>query len=126
MMTECRAETKYLLRRALLTRGLKIDEQGDTFYVATTVGRFALTIIPGNRRVVLCHGTWIEPQYRGKGYGKKWNELKEEIARESGFNLMIGTVRNDNDVQNHFFKTHGWVKFTDRAATGVSLWGKEL
>lgn len=125
METSCRAETRYLLERAFRTRGCDIQVLEDTFNVSFPEGHFSLTIIPHNKRTLISHSLVVDSMYRGKGFGQKWHELREEVAREAGVNLLLGTVRNDNAPQIHILEKRGWKRLTNRN-TGVSLWGKEL
>jgi len=122
METSCRQETEHLVSRGLRVRGIRLNVCVECEHEA---GTFRLSLMPGNRRVLISHGVTIHPAYRGKGIGRKYLRLREEIAREAGINLLLVTVRNDNLAEIHLLETEGWKKFTDRN-TGVSLWGKEL
>lgn len=125
-MTSCLSEAKYLLERAMRTRGITPTIVGRTFSVSMTVGKFSLSFMPGNRRTLISHDVLVESAFRGQGYGKKWLHLREELAREIGVNLLLATVKNDNSIENHLLETNGWKRYTNRKETGVSLWGKEL
>jgi GNAT superfamily N-acetyltransferase len=125
-MTDSRNETRYLLARAIRTRGLALLlENEDTFCVHHAGGSFKLTLMPENRRVLISSAVVVDPRYRLVGVGRRMLNLREVIAKEAGINLLLATVRNDNAVEIHLLETSGWKRFTNRD-TGVSLWGKEL
>lgn len=125
METNCREQTKYLLERAIRTRGFNITINHDTFTVFHPDGRFGLTLMPGNRRILISHDSYVNYLDRGKGIGKKMLNLREEIAKEVGVNLLLATVRDDNAAENHILLTDGWDRLIKRE-TGVSLWAKQL
>jgi hypothetical protein len=126
MGTSCRQETRYLVTRNMRIRGFEVEiKHEDSFVGRTQFGEFELTIMPGNRRVLISQHSLIYPEHRDKGYGKKYLEMREEIARASQCNLLLATVRGDNAVEIHLLKSHGWIAYNSRD-TGVSLWGKEL
>lgn len=124
--TSCLVEAKQRLERAMRTRGLLPTVEGRTFNVKLDVGRFSMSFLPGNRRIVVFHDVFIEPSHRGKGIGRKWLRLREEMAREAGCNLLQATVRDDNATEVHLLQTEGWRRLIDRRETGVSLWVKRL
>jgi GNAT superfamily N-acetyltransferase len=123
--TKSLAEAKYLLERAMRTRGLHPTIEARTFTYHMTVGKFSLSFMPGNRRILISHDTFVEPKFRGLGYGRAWLKLKEELAREAGINLLLATVRNENKIEVHLLRTNGWKRILNRK-TKVSLWSKTL
>lgn len=126
IQTNSLAEAKYLLSHAMKTRGLSPKIEGRTFSVHMTVGKFAMSFMPGNRRVMIFHNVIVEPEFRDKGYGRKWLKLREEMAIEAGINLLLATVKEENVVERHILETSGWYLFTKRQETQVGLWGKHL
>lgn len=125
-MTSSRQETLYLLSRSLKTRGFEVTATTTgVFDVVHASGHFTLTVMPGNRRVLISSNSTIKTSEQGRGLGRKMLNLREDIAKEAGFNLLLATVRNDNAIEIHLLETSGWKRFTNRD-TGVSLWGKEL
>ena len=120
-------ESHHRLGRALRRRGLTVMELTHAFSAEYAgIARFSLSFMPGNRRVLISHGVEVVPEKRGMGTGRKLLKMREEIAREAGANLILATVRNDNAAESHLLETSGWVRFTNRAESGVSLWGKLL
>jgi len=126
-MSESLPETRYLLRRGLLSRGLTFSEEGPyTFRVETSQGvRFGISLMPGNRRIAIFHGSVVPEQLRGKGLGQKFLALREELAHEAGINLLLATVRDTNEPEAHILTKAGWVRLIERE-TGTTLWGKRI
>jgi ribosomal protein S18 acetylase RimI-like enzyme len=121
------------LKRAITSRGFHLTESCDGSYHAFVPGQetgdsseFRLSFLPGNRRILISHGVRIPEDRRGKGLGQKYLRMREEIAREAGVNLLLATVREDNPVEKHLLRKHGWEKLIYRRGTGVSLWAKRL
>lgn len=108
------------------TRGLSPKIEGRSFTVCTSVGRWAMSFLPGNRRILIFHDVFVEPSQRGRGHGRKWLKLREEMARECGANLLQATVKDDNIVEIHLLRSEGWRRIIDRKETGVGLWVKRL
>lgn len=126
-MTNSLAEAQYLLQRALRTRGfsaMNINEE-NSFLASNTQTVFRLTFMPGNRRVLISSQVQVDLALRGKGLGRKYLAIREEVAREAGVNLLLATVREDNTIEIHLLETSGWKRYNKRE-TGVCLWGKEL
>ena len=124
--TTCRQETRYRIARGMRIRGFEVEiKHEDSFRAFSFFGEFELTIMPGNRRVLISQHTLVYPEFRGKGKGRELLKIKQEIAAYAGCNLLLATVREDNTVETHLLTTHGWTKYNTRS-TGVSLWGKEL
>lgn len=126
MDTTCINETRYRLTRALRSRcTLTILNEDSYLAEYGTIGRFKLTLMPGNRRVLISSGVVVNEGDRGKGYGKKMLAMREEIAKYAGINLLLATVREDNAREIHILETNGWKRLNKRD-TGVCLWGKEI
>jgi len=97
-----------------------------TIEYVTTVAKFSMSFMPGNRRTIITHGVLVEPQFRNRGEGRKLLQLRENLAKEAGVNLLLATVKNDNIVEIHLLQTSGWIRFTSRRDTKTALWGKRL
>jgi GNAT superfamily N-acetyltransferase len=72
--------------------------------------RFSLSMMPGCCAYCVSHDTIISQEYRNKGYGKKLQAVKKEIAKLLGFTAMICTVTSDNAAEIYILETHGWIK----------------
>jgi len=97
-----------------------------TFSVSHGAGYFSLSFMPGNRRVLISHRSSIEQGQMNKGFGRRMLDLREQLAREAGANLLLATVKNENAIEIYLLESNGWKRFTNRKETQVSLWGKEL
>lgn len=125
--TSSLCESIYLLVRAFRTRGMYPTlKDKRTIEHVSTVAKFSMSFMPGNRRTIISHGVLVEPEFRNKGEGRKLLKLREELAKEAGVNLLLATVKNYNKVEVHLLKTSGWKRFTNRRDTKTSLWGKQL
>lgn len=118
-------EARRALKIGLERHGFRVNRTGDTFFAYSDRGKFELTFMPGNRRVLISQKSEIFPEWRGKGYGKAYLMCRELVAAEAGCNLLLATVRNDNKIEIHMLEESGWKRYNTRS-TGVSLWGKEL
>ena len=127
MKTNSLSEARYLLLRAMRTRGFNPELVGDrSLNVVTPDYNFSLSFMPGNRRVLISHKVFIHPASRNRGLGKKLLAMREELAREAGINLLLATVKNDNEVEIHLLKKAKWERMVNRLGTKTSLWGKKL
>jgi hypothetical protein len=128
MESVCLSHAVYLLKRAMLTRGLNPTHEHVTFRTLIanhSVGHFGMSFLPGNRRIIVSHDSVIFSWAQNQGHGQRFLAMREEMAREAGANLLMATVRNDNEIENHLLTKHGWTRMLNRK-TGVSLWAKEL
>jgi len=124
--TESLQEAKYLLERAIRTRGLEVKWNDGSFEVEGPNIKFSLTFMRGNRRVLISHSVKVDVEARGQGIGRRFLNEREAIAAEAGINLLLATVRNENLPEVHLLETSGWKKLLDRVETGCALWGKEI
>jgi len=124
--TSCLSESKYLLERELRTRGYGVVVSNRDFHVTHGSGHFSIGFLPGNRRVLVSHYSYINHDARNKGFGKRLLIVREEVAKAAGVNLLLATVKNENAVEVHLLKSNGWKRFTNRRDTKTSLWGKQL
>ena len=121
------SESIYLLQRAFHIRGMyPILKNERTIEYVTTVAKFSMSFMPGNRRTIISHGVLVESEFRNKGEGRKLLQLREDLAKEAGVNLLLATVKNYNKIEIHLLKTSGWKRLTNRKDTKTSLWGKQL
>jgi GNAT superfamily N-acetyltransferase len=98
--------------------------------IADEYGFYELNPFPGNNQVVVCNHVLIYPEHRGKGRGVIQHESRYDTACALGYDLMICTVRADNEVEKHILTKFGW-KFATRfqnRETGnlVEMWTREL
>ena len=73
-----------------------------------TVGRFSMQQMPGCCGVVVSYHSQIEQQFRKRGLGTLFLEIREEAARRAGYSCIIGTVLDDNKVEKTMLLKAGW------------------
>jgi len=125
--TSCLMETAHLLFKGFNSRGFVVYRRGvHEFEMRHEHGKFSVGLMPGNRRILISFGSFIEPEHRGMGLGKRLLRLRQDVAREAGINLMLATVRDDNRIERHLLRRAGWFILAPRPETRVSLWAKRL
>lgn len=91
---------------------------------------FSLTQLPGCCGILVSHNTFVDMPYRGKGIAKFLQKIKEEIAKDNQFTMLMCTTRKDNKVQNKLLKKSGWQKINKfknkRTRNNLFVWVKEL
>lgn len=68
----------------------------------------SLTPLPGCPAVVVSHDVYVTEQNRGKGVGTAANSVRTEIAHELGYDVILCTVRADNEPQKKLLKKNNW------------------
>jgi len=72
-------------------------------------GEVEFTQMAGCSAVVISHAMQIYPQWRGKGKSRENLRLRMIRAKNSGYALMIATVRADNAAEIKILSTtKGW------------------
>lgn len=56
------------------------------------VGGFCFTEMQGCRHVVISSGTYLNTKYRNTNYSDLFRKLKNQVAKEMGYSVMIATV----------------------------------
>lgn len=91
---------------------------------------FSLIELPGCCGVLVSFHMYIEEKYRGKGIATFLQEIKEDIARENNYTVLLGTVRSDNPIEIHTLEKSGWKKINSfknhRTYNDVEIWTKEI
>lgn len=60
--------------------------------------------------VAVLSDLYVEPSYRGKGYGKKLVDHAVEVAKSKGYSRLQWLTAQDNDKAQKLYKTMGAVK----------------
>jgi ribosomal protein S18 acetylase RimI-like enzyme len=60
------------------------------------------------QRVLVIHAFAIEPEFQGKGFGKKLLLYCEQYAAARGYNGIRLDSFEKNDISNHLYKTNGY------------------
>lgn len=94
------------------------------------VGKFSMEQLPGCCGVAVSYHAQIETQFRGRGIGGLFLEMREDAAKRAGYTMVLATVLADNEVENKLLGRHGWIAqkcFKNRrTGHGVAFWMKEL
>lgn len=97
---------------------------------ADKFGFYELNPLPGCNQVVVSNHALIYKEHRGKGIGQIQHHERLEKARELGYDLMLCTVKADNEAEKHILNKMGWAHLTSfsNTETGntVELWSKML
>lgn len=60
------------------------------------IGQFRFSSLPGCPGIVVSHGTFLNKNTRGQGLSDDFRKLKERLAKELGYSVMIATVDLSN------------------------------
>lgn len=74
------------------------------------VGNFSISTLAGNHSVLVLHAKEIYHAFRNKGLGQKATLFAMELGRLNGYSLMVATVIDTNEIENHILTKLGWVK----------------
>lgn len=72
------------------------------------IANFYLQQLPGCCGVCISHSNYISPHYRNKGLGRLLNRMRQQIAWDSGYTIMLCTDRKANVPQQKILKKTGW------------------
>lgn len=94
------------------------------------LGMTSFAPLPGCCGIVISYHTALEPQHRGNFYSDYFRQLKEKIAKEMGYSLMIATTQMENipAVGNFFKSKYKFVETFTNSRTGnlIGLGVKKL
>jgi hypothetical protein len=80
-------------------------------------GRFTFATLPGNCGIVVSTDTWIAEKWRRQGSAARLHKIKDIIARQLGYSLMLSTTISTNMPQVVSAAKAGW-KFVDHFKNG--------
>lgn len=93
-------------------------------------GFYELNPFPGCNQICVSNHAFIYPQQRGQGFGQAQHEARLWKARELGYDLMLCTVKTDNEVEIHILRKNGWIVEREFISTetghAVQLWSRNL
>lgn len=97
---------------------------------ATEYGAFEIDSMPSQCQVALCHGFFVQPECRGKGYGHKLKQYQNEVLFSQGFDYAQCTVSANNAAQLRVLHRAGWRRigsFHNRRLGGhTEVWGYQV
>lgn len=59
-------------------------------------GQFKLAPMPGCCGVVVSTESYIVPTYRGSAFSESFHAIKEHVAKQLGYSLMLATIQTRN------------------------------
>src|SRR3990172_12791474 len=65
----------------------------------TKVAQFTLSQLPGCCGIAVSTETYVDPNFRRQGLGTMLLQVKEALAREFGFSLLLATVKLSNEAE---------------------------
>lgn len=74
------------------------------------IATFCLCQLPGCCGVCVSYHTQVYDPYRHRGIGKLLMKLKEQLAYDSGYTLMLATDRIRSTYQQKIFTASNWDK----------------
>lgn len=97
---------------------------------ANEYGFCELNPLPGCAQVVVSNHAFIYKPHRGKGHGRQNHKLRLKRARELGYDLVLATVRANNDAEKAILLKEGWEFLTSFTSTEtgyvVEMWAYHL
>lgn len=76
--------------------------------VRSYLTEFKLSPFPGCCGACVSSGAWVAPTARGRGIGTLFNKVRQRIARELGYGIMICTDIESNEPQQKILDNTGW------------------
>ncbi len=71
-------------------------------------GFYELNPFPGCNQIVVSNHAFIYPEYRGQGHGKRQHLERLAKAKELGYNLIMCTVKADNEQEKKILYANLW------------------
>jgi hypothetical protein len=72
------------------------------------VTKFMIEQLAGCNGIAVSRKVSISEQYRGKGYGSIFCELRENLARFFGYSVIMCTTTSDNLIQRKIMVKNEW------------------
>ena len=82
---------------------------GEGFYLNGSIAQFNLTQFPSCCGLLLSYTTMVRSEWQKKGIGALVMELKEHIARETGYSRLMGTLTLPSMIaEKKLWDRSGW------------------
>jgi len=69
---------------------------------------FSIAAFPGSKQIAVSHGAWVREDWRGKGLNTLLVKLRQDIARDRGFYMMLATALMHGPSRTCMEK-HDWI-----------------
>lgn len=99
-----------------------LAERDDLGKYRGQITTFALVQLPGCCGVCVSTGAYVYEAYRKKGVNILTNKLRQDLAREAGYTVLLCTDIDSNTPERYTLKTCGWhdiLQFTNRRTGNV-------
>jgi GNAT superfamily N-acetyltransferase len=138
---------KSILEKAMADTSLNLRFSMDSYYDSKdniNGGKFRIYTLPnfelvtiftleqmkGCNGIVISRSVEITPDFRGKGYGSAFCTMRENIAKDFGYSLIVCTIVVGNIPQEKIMAKNGWQKMVQfmnqKTSNNVSLYYKHL
>lgn len=98
--------------------------------VLEEIGGFCLSPFPGNCGIAVSHYAYVCHNRQGIGHGKKLTEVREILAKELGYSVIMATVECTNIKQVAIMNKRGWkvdkTFYNARSEHNCFVWTKLL
>lgn len=84
--------------------GTRFDLRSGSDHIAS----FELALMPGCPNICISYGAWVSNEFRGRGIGTYLHDLRQQIAKYWGCQLMLATDDRDNAHQSKILKRKRW------------------
>lgn len=95
-----------------------------------TICSFSLKEMSGCCGILVSYWMVVHKPYQNLGIAKFLQEVKEKIAKQNGYSIMMATTVADNKIENKILQDNGWAiinKFNNKRTThDVLVWTKNL
>lgn len=78
-----------------------------------TIAKFRLQQLPGCCGVLVSYHANVKLAWRCKGLGTILNKMRQQIAWNKGYTLLLCTDVMENDPQQKILERNGWVPVTE-------------
>lgn len=108
----------------------RLDVYVSATSAAVYVVRFSLSELPGCCGYLVSHNLRVCPEYRNRGVGKLFQEIKFEMAKTFGYTYLMCTTTQHNEVENHILTQYGWQQIHSginaRTSNQLYMWVKSV
>jgi len=111
VVIQCYLDNKYVDLKEHHLIYIKDNPKGIEFKVFNkdkTISQFKLIQMPGCCGICISTGTYVNPDFRGKGVNSLLNNFRIDIAKDLGYGLLMCTDLKSNTPQMKTLDKNGW------------------
>lgn len=87
---------------------LEVDRQVVGYTACVVAYAPACAHIPGDREVLYGHGLYVDPGYRGKGYGRLLQQARLDLGSGNDVSFFLGMTQPGNAPMIRIFEAYGF------------------